>query len=452
MKTHTIRKGFDLCLEGAPEASVVDAPEPTEVGVLPPEFPGIKPKLLVKEGDQVTTGQPLFFDKFDRDAMYSSPGTGVVARVELGARRVPQRIVVQLEGEDTTWSELPSLDRNGIDKVSRGDVIAALKGAGLWPMLRQRPLGITAKSDQVPSAIYVNGMDTEPNAADPAVQVSGRGEALQAGVDLLQRLTDGVVRLTTKAGISCPEFSGMRGVEHHEFAGSHPAGLVGTHIHSVEPLKDGQVAWCLRAQDCVEIGEWLLTGSPASHRVVALSGSRMPEPQHVRVRRGAGLASLPGIRNLAEDVRLIKGTVLNGTQTDATGFLGFGTQTVTAIPEGADSRELLGWMLPQPGKASASRSTFSWLIPGKRYSPDARVNGGPRGNVNIGQLESVLALDIYPTFLMRAIEANDLEEALNLGLLEVTEEDVALCTFVDPCKRDVGAIIRKGLEMYEAES
>lgn len=445
MTTHQIKNGHDLRLAGRPELRLADAAEPAQVCVETADFPGIKPKVLVKEGDPVQTGQPIFLDKNDREVVFCSPATGTVQRLDFGERRFLLRVVIQVGGKDA----FAALPKPGSDRAA---VIAGLKGAGLWPLLRQRPVGKIAKSGVVPVAIFVNGMDTAPLAACPAFATQGRKQDLQAGVDLLRKLTDGDVFLTLKAaGDHQSELRDLKGVVVHEFAGPHPSGLVGTHIARIRPLKPGEVAWCLSAEDAAAIGEWARTGRYPTHRVVAIGGSAAPQRQYFRVRRHAQLSVLTGGKPVAGDVRVINGTVLGGNAVAPDGCLGFYNSTVTIIPEGTGKRDLFGWALPQFTKASTSRSVFSWLKPAQEFDLDARLNGGHRPIVNIGSWESVTPLDIHPSYLIRAIQANDLDEAIKLGLLEVTEDDVALCTYVDPCKIDVGAIVRQGLDLYEKE-
>jgi Na+-transporting NADH:ubiquinone oxidoreductase subunit A len=449
MTTHTITKGFDLRLAGAPEPVLADAPEPARVCVETAEFPGIKPKVLVKEGDRVATGQPLFLDKLDRDLVWCSPATGRVARLDFGERRFLLRVVIENDAAGGGREEFAPMPKPAGD---RDALVKAIKGAGLWPLLRQRPLGKMPRAAAAPVAIFVNGMDTAPLAADPAFAVQGRKQDLQAGIDLLKKLTTGAVYLCLReAGDHQSDLRALQGVEVHDFRGPHPAGLVGTHIRHVRTLKTGEIAYAVRLQDVARIGEWARTGRYPARCTIALSGSAAPSRRYYRVRQSGDLAALNGGRPIAGDVRVVNGTVLHGTAAPADGFLGFDTATVTVIPEGTNQRDLFGWALPQFGKLSASRSVFSWLKPQKEYVVDARLNGGHRPIVNIGAWESVLPLDIHPSYLVRAIQANDIEEAVKLGLLEVTEEDVALCTFVDPCKIDVGAVIRQGLDMYERE-
>lgn len=447
MTTHTIQRGFDIRLSGRPELALVDAPEPKLVAVETAEFPGIKPKALVKEGARVLTGQPLFIDKRDRKTVWCSPATGTVRKVELGARRFLLRVVVEVEAKDEFYA-LPAAPLSG----SREQMIGALQDAGLWPLLKQRPIGKMPTADIEPVAVFVNGMDTEPLAADPAFAVRGQKERLQAGVEVLRRLTTGKVYLALRqGGEHQADLRDLKGVEVHEFSGPHPSGLVGTHIARIRPLKQGERVLALRLQELALIGEWAKTGRYPHQRVVAVAGSHAPARKYFRVRQGAPVAALCGGSAPAGDLRLINGTVLNGDKVDADGWLGFRAATLTVIPEGTGQRDLFGWALPQFGKLSFHRSVMSWLLPKKDYTVDARLNGGHRPIVDIGSWQSVTPLDVIPTYLIRAIMANDIEEAVKLGLLEVTEEDVALWTFVDPCKIDVGKIVRQGLDQYERE-
>lgn len=451
MTTHSIKKGFDIRIAGAAETRCEDAPAPAMVGVQPPEFLGIKTKVEVSEGDKVKTGDLLFFDKKNRDLRFLSPATGTVSRVVLGARRAPQLVEIELEGDDQ-FADIPRVAPDELPGIDRAELVARLRGAGLWPLLRQRPVGKIPAADAEPVAIYVNGMDTEPLAADPAIACMGLGKELQAGVEVMRRLTSGKVYLTCIDGKSLPdEFQQLQGVEVHRFGGPHPAGLVGTHISRIQPLKAGELAFYLKAQELALIGHWALTGQYPAMRTVAVVGSCAPRRQYFRVRQGAPIASLTGGAPLGEEARVINGTVLNGEAVPGDSYLGFYAQTLTCMPEGGDTRDLFGWALPQFGKHSASRAVMGWVTPKQEYDLDARLHGGPRPIVNIGAWEKVMPLDIYPTYLVRAIQANDLEEAINLGLLEVTEEDVALCTFADPCKIEVGEIIRQGLDLYERE-
>lgn len=450
--THRFTKGFDLKLAGSPEPTVVNAPEPLLVGLEPAEFAGVKPKPAVEEGERVRTGQALFRDKVDADVHFASPVTGKVTKMVFGERRLLLRVEVSPEPTDE-HAPGATLSVSELGSVARDELVRRVKHAGLWPLIRQRPIGKLVRGDKVPAAVFINGMDTEPLACDPAVAVRGTGEAFQLGVELLRRLAgQAKVYLAVKDQVvQPPEFINSKGVETHSFAGPHPAGLVGTHIRAVQPLKPGEIAYTVKAQDVALLGQWVQTGHYPTHRIVAVAGSAAPQRKYFRTRLCAAAMTLTGGKPMPVEVRVIAGTVLSGSQIGGDGFLGFGTHTLTCIPDGKGKRDLFGWIMPQFGKLSASRAVLSWLRPKQEYEVDARLNGGPRAIVNIGSWDAMTSLDIHPTYLVRAIQANDLDEAVQLGLLEVTEEDVALCTFADPCKIDVGQVIRQGLDMYENE-
>src|SRR5690606_33325718 len=246
-----------------------------------------------------------------------------------------------------------------------------------------------------------------PLACDPALAVRGTGNAFQVGLAVLRRLAGNApIYLTVRAGAELPpEFARAEGVEVHAFEGPHPAGLVGTHIAFVRPLAPGEIAYAIRAQHVVLLGEWVEQGRYPTHRVVAVSGSAAPERRYYRVRQSAAAMTLTGGKPLPPEVRVISGTVLTGTQIGGDGFLGSLATTLTCIPEGKGRRDLFGWITPQFGKLSASRAVLSWLAPKKEYEVDARLNGGHRPIVNIGTWEAMTPLDIHPTFLIRAIQA-----------------------------------------------
>ena len=449
MTTHKIKKGFDLPLAGRPEQVLADAAEPAHVALETFEFAGIKPKVLVKEGDQVETGQPVYLNKVDRDIVWCAPATGTIKSIELGPRRFLNRVVIETSGDEKHHADLPKMPSGG----SREDLFKAIKGAGLWPMFKQRPLGKMPVGDDAPIAIFVNGMDTAPLAGCPCFASQGRAADIQAGIDVLKQMTDGKVYLSLRAaGDHQSELRGLNGVEVHDFDGPHPSGLVGTHIHEIQPLKGSEVAFAVGLMDVARIGEWARSGNYPTHTVIAVSGSEAPSKQYFKVRQGASLSVLANGSAPAGDVRCINGDVLDGYVVEAAGYLGFGNRTLTLMQEGTDRRDMFGWAIPQFGKKLSNHAAVNFGLKKGEYTPDARLHGGHRPIVNIGSWEKVLPLDILPTFLVRAIQAKDLEEAIKLGLLEVTEEDVALCTFVDPCKIDVGEVIRQGLDMYEKES
>jgi Na+-transporting NADH:ubiquinone oxidoreductase subunit A len=449
MAVFTVKNGLDIKIAGAPGKHLDTMPIPQSVALKPVEFKGVKPKLLVKEGDPVKVGQPLFYDKNKPDVLFGSPGGGVVKAIQRGHRRVITAFIIELNGTED-WIEFEPVTESGLMDITRESIVERLLKGGVWPVFRQRPFGKIPDPKLIPRSIFVNGMDTEPLAGDPDVAVEGRETDLQFGFKLLKKLTEGTLYLTLKAGHN-PAYAAMEDLCVHHIKGPHPAGLAGTHIRLIEPLKQGETVWTLRTSDVAAVGSFFRTGRYPVDRVVALSGEGINEPGHLATRVGAPVAALTDGRIKDGEYRIISGTVLMGTAVDSDGYMGLYDTVCTVVPE-SSKRDFMGWAMPGWKKFSLFKAYCSSLIPWKTFPFDTRLNGGVRPIVNIGAWEKVFALDIHLSYLVRAILAEDLEEAESLGLLEVTEEDVALCTLVCPSKMELGDIIRSGLDLYEKES
>ncbi|MCM1300116.1 MAG: Na(+)-translocating NADH-quinone reductase subunit A [Alistipes senegalensis] len=449
-KIITLRKGLDINLEGKPCPTLADAPAAAEYAVSPLDFEGVTPKLLVKEGDRVKAGTPLFFNKYSERVLFVSPVSGTVAAVNRGEKRKVLSVTVAPDAQPS-YEEFAKPD---LQQASRDELIELLLRAGLWPMLVQRPYGIIADPADTPKAIFVSAFDSAPLAPDYNFALRDEQANLQAGIEVLRKLSGGKVHLSMLAGAEgrMPE---LKGVELHTFAGKHPAGNVGVQIHHIDPVNKGEIVWTVNIQDLAIIGRLVLTGRVDMTRIIAVSGSEVANPQYYRVIAGARMDSLLG-NNLksqkeGDTVRVISGNVLTGTKVAADGFLGYYANAVAVIPEG-DKYELLGWAMPRFKKFSVSRAYFSWLCPKKAYRLDTNMNGGERPFVVTGLYEKYLPMDIYPMYLLKACLAGDIEKMENLGIYEVVEEDFALCEFVDPSKIDIQQIIRDGINLMIKEA
>ncbi|MBN1355731.1 Na(+)-translocating NADH-quinone reductase subunit A [bacterium] len=450
MAVFTVRKGLDLKIAGSPEKTLSKAVSSRFVALKPAEFPGIKPKLLVGEGDAVKAGQPLFHDKNKPDVMFPSPAGGTVREIRRGARRVITDFIVEVD-ETESWVEHESWDETRLAQASGQEIIDRLLKGGMWPVFRQRPFGKIPDPHLPPRSIFINGMNTEPLAADPDLLMRDREKSFHFGIRVLKKLTQGRIYLCLKADGREQAFAGADGITVHRFKGPHPSGLVGTHIRFIEPLKSGERIWFLRTIDVADIGQFFQTGRFPVERIIALSGEGVKEPKHYRTRLGTRASDLTADRLENGSFRIISGTVLTGTEIQPDGFLGFYNTTCSVIPD-SSRRDFMGWAMPGWKKFSTVNAYCSSLIPRKHFPFDTRLHGGVRAIVNIGAWEKVFPLDIHLYYLVRAVLAGDLQEAEALGLLEVTEEDVALSTFACPSKIELGAIIRNGLDLYEKES
>ncbi|MBE6177463.1 MAG: Na(+)-translocating NADH-quinone reductase subunit A [Rikenellaceae bacterium] len=449
-KIISLRKGLDINLAGAAEKQLTELPLAAEYGLSPLDFEGVTPKLLVKVGDEVKAGTPLFFNKADERVLFTSPVSGVVAAINRGEKRKVLSVTVT-PSKEQSYEQFPKLD---LKQATREQIVEQLLKSGLWPMFVQRPYGIIANPSDQPKAIFVSAFDSAPLAPDFNFVLEQEGANLQAGIELLGRLTAGKVHLSMRA--KCEgKMAELKGAELHTFAGKHPVGNVGVQMHHIDPINKGEVAWTINIQDLAILGRFVREGKVDMHKTIALTGSEVEAPQYYRVIAGARIDSIVAGKIKAQKegdkVRLIAGNVLTGLKRSEQEFLAFYANQMTVIPEG-DKYELLGWMMPRFKKFSVSRAYFSWICPKKKFKLDTNLNGGERPFVVTGLYEQYLPMDIYPMYLLKACMAGDIDKMENLGIYEVVEEDFALCEFVDPSKIEIQQVIRDGINLMIKEA
>ncbi len=449
-KNIPLRKGLDIKLDGVAELKLQKLALATQYALSPLDFEGITPKLLVKVGDKVEAGAPLFYSKYDERVIFTSPVSGTVSAINRGEKRKILNIVVDADATQT-YKEFAKVDPA---KATRDEVVELLLTAGLWSLLIQRPYGIIADPSQTPKAIFVSTFDSAPLAPDYNFVLSQESANIQKGIEVLQSLTSGKVHfgLDAKATSS---LSSMKGVEFTSFSGKHPAGNVGVQIHHVDPISKGDLVWTINIQDLAIVGRLFSTGKVDMTKIIALAGSEVKTPQYYQIVGGAPIASITSgnVKEQAEgdSIRYISGNVLTGAKSAEDGFIAFYANQLTLIPEG-DKYEFIGWLMPRFSKFSVSKSYFSWLCPKKSYRLDTNINGGRRPFVVTGLYEKYLPMDIYPMHLLKAIMARDIDKMENLGIYEVVEEDFALCEFVDPSKTDMQQVIRDGINYMIKEA
>lgn len=445
-----IRQGLDLPIAGLPAQAIQDGPQLKHVALLGEEYVGMRPSMLVQEGDSVKKGQALFEDKKNPGVMFTAPASGKVVAINRGERRVLQSLVIEIENDGDDQLEFASYPQADLPQLERGAVEGELIASGLWTALRTRPFSKTPRPGTTPRAIFVSAMDTQPLAADPQVIIGEQLAAFNAGLTVLTRLTDGKVHVSQAAGGKLAS-NGDAQVTYNEFAGPHPAGLVGTHIHFIEPASLKKTLWHIGYQDVIAIGTLFTTGKLDTQRVIALAGPQVEQPTLLRTRLGASLDELTQNRLKAGENRVISGSVLSGVHAAGPrAFLGrFHTQ-VSVLLEGRE-KELLGWVLPSPNKFTITRTTLGRFLKRKLFAFSTTTNGGERSMVPIGNYERVMPLDILPTPLLRDLLAGDSDSAQALGCLELDEEDLALCTFVCPGKYEYGPVLRDVLTKIELE-
>ena len=442
-KTHTIRKGLNLPLVGAPSAQVEDFPLGTSFAVNPDEFVGVAPKLAVKEGDRVQAGEPLFYDKKDPRIQITSPVSGTVRAIVRGPKRRLDQI--QIEADATT-----SYHDFGKGLPQDAETAkATLLNSGAWTLLEMRPYARMASPNDNPKAIFVNGMSSAPFATEASIALAGREEAFTAGLKVLNLLAPQTV-LSLHAEESAPVLTQATGVDIHRFSGKHPAGNTSVHIAAVSPLNKGEVIWTITAQDVAIIGDLFLKGQYCLDRVLSVAGSGMETAQYYRLRGGMNLSAFFAAKAKPGAYRYISGSVLTGQRIGAEGYLQVNAQQVTVIPEGQGT-DFMGWVLPSFGKYSVSRTFLSWLTPGKKYDLNTKLHGEERAFVVTGQYDKVFPFDIYPNQLLKSVWAKDLEKMEALGIYEVAPEDFALCEVICTSKQPLQHMVREALDILHTE-
>ena len=447
MKTIRIRRGLDVPLAGVPEQRIDSGAPVKRVAVLGPDYPGLKPTMAVTEGDRVRVGQTLFTDKRCPDVRFTAPGAGRVTAIHRGPKRVLLAVEIALEGDGAESFAAYPEDR--LPQLSRQQVVDNLLQSGLWTALRRRPFDRVPDPAETPAALFVTAMASDPLAADTAVALGERREDFSNGLRVLSRLCDGPRYLCQAPGLEWPRVEGFETVA---FAGPHPAGLVGTHIHHLHPVTVDRPVWHLGYQDVIAIGHLFVRGKLWLDRVIALGGEGVRKPRLLRTRLGAHLGDLLRDELAEGKQRLLSGSPLSGhAARGPLGFLGRYHLQVCAIPEALDTTVSLSWLRPGFGSWSV-RNLFAGALARRRPHGFTTARGGDvRAIYPIGTYEQVLPLDVSATYLLRALAAGDSEDARVLGCLDLAEEDLALCSFVCPGKNDFGPLLRSVLDDIEKE-
>ncbi len=441
----TIKNGLNLPLAGGPEQVVHNGPAIRHVATLGEEYIGLRPTMKIKVGDKVEKGQVIFEDKKNPGVKYTASASGTISEINRGAQRVLQSVVIDVQGDESV--AFAKYDAATLATLSTEQVRENLIESGLWTALRTRPFSRVPAVDAETVGIFVTAIDTQPHAADPAVVIKEHKQDFVNGLTLLSTLTLGQVYLCKAPGADIPAANAQ--VE--EFAGKHPAGLVGTHMHFVLPASAKRSLWHINYQDVIAIGQLFTTGELNTQRVVSVAGPKAKKPRLVRTQVGASTAELVKGELESGDVRVVSGSVLNGR--DAKGphaYLGRYHHQVSLLEEGT-KQEFIGWAMPGADKFSITRAFLGHLSPSRLFKMTTSTGGSDRAMVPIGNYERVMPLDILPTLLLRDLVSGDFDGAANLGALELDEEDLALCTFVCPGKYDYASYLRDCLDTIVRE-
>ena len=448
-----IKKGLDLPIGGKPEQSISDIPMVKHVALMGSDYIGLRPSMAVEPGDIVKKGQILFEDKKNPGTCFTAPVAGKVVAINRGERRAFQSLVIEVDnnGESVEFKKTP---QDEIKNLSSEEVIDQLVKSGMWTAFRTRPFDKVPAVGSLPHSIFVTAIDTNPLAASPKVVIDSDPEAFINGISVLSRIGDFKVYVC-KDEKSLPSCS-ISNVQEEVFCGPHPAGLAGVHIHTLDPVNENKTVWHIGYQDVIAIGHLFTDGEYYNRRVVSLAGPCAAAPRLVATVQGACVTEIvtkDEIKKGEKPVRIISGTVLWGNKVEGPySYLGRYHQGIALIEEGNDNEFFLkNWMGLGAKRHSATRTCLSSLIKPSEFIFNTALNGGPRPILPIDCYDKVMPFDVEATMLMRAIDVNDVDQAKLLGILELSEEDVALCTYVDPGKNDYGPLLRRSLTKIEVE-
>ena len=424
-----------------PSNSISDHGSPT-VSLMPNKFRGVKPKLMISEGEHVKIGQAIFFDKTKPNVKWASPGNGKVKKIKFGPRRVIEEVEIAVEGNEALENKVFTEEQ--IDSSDRNTILNHILEANLFPLIRQRPFNKVANPKASPRDIFISGYNTAPLSVDIHSIIKDNEEFFQLGLTVLSKLTDGQVFLTLKNEIKFDD------VKVQTISGPHPAGNIGIQIHHTKPLKPNEIVWTVNAQHVITLGKLFKTGIYDPKIVISVGGSGSNKPENLRVTTGSSVGSIIENQQLNSPVRLVSGDVLTGEIVSQENFIGFYDSTITILNDDV-KRPFLGMLSLGNSKTKYSLTNTFLTFTDSLFNFTTSQNGEKRAMVPINAWENVLPMNILPNPLYRAILSQDIEEMEKLGIWECDDEDFALCSFACPSKIDVGKVIRDGLNLMELE-
>jgi len=443
----SIQRGATINLKGKADKVLSEASPSKTFALKPDNFFGIVPRLMVKEGDKVAKGAPVFHAKKNPQILFVSPVSGIVKEIHRGAKRKILKIVIEAQEGEVVVHQVSSL--NSLDRKTVTDLLLS---SGAWPFIRQRPYGVMADPDLTPKSVYVSAYASAPLDVDFQFLLKNNQEDFQTGIDILNFIVDTPVNLSVESTFS-GFFENIKGVNLLPVKGPHPAGNVSVHIHKHEPINMGEKVWEVRPEDVVNIGKLFSTGEFSTQRTIAVAGESVSHPQYVKTTIGALISSVTDVAGFdnTQQNRFINGDVLSGNAEASDGYLDFHNNLLSIIPEGNHYR-MFGWLPFVDNKIpSLSKTSLSWLFNSKGHSVDTNMNGEERAFVVTGEMEKVFPMNIYPMQLLKACMAGDIEKMELLGIYEIVPEDFGLIDYANTSKVEAQEIIRKGIELMIKE-
>ncbi len=450
-------KGLDIPIDGAAQKMIERTVISDIVALVPDYYHGIIPKVLVRAGDRVKAGTPVFHDKIHENLNIVSPVSGKVLAVNRGEKRKLINITIERD----VVNEYENFGHPSLESLSGEEIKSALLKAGIWSYIKQRPYDVIANPNKTPKSIFISSFDTAPLAPDYNFILKGQFADFQTGIDALAKLTPGKVHLGVKANVPSNEFLKVKNVEITEYEGPHPIGNVGIQINHVDPINKGEVVWTVNVQDVLYIGRFFNKGIIDLKKIIALTGPEVIEPKYYTTLPGTAVAPfINGNVHKGIPLRYILGNVISGIKVDINDFIDPYASQIFVIDEGTEIHEFLGWAMPRLNKFSATKLFFTPLLQKKffkkifgdiKFSYDARILGGRRAIIMSNEYDRVLPMDILPEYLFKAMITGNIDKMEALGGYEIAPEDVALCEFVCTSKLPLQLIVREALDMMKKE-
>ena len=446
-----IKKGLDIPISGSPEPKISDFKKPRSVAVIGSDYHGLKPAMLVEKGERVKIGQPLFEDKKNPGVIFTSPGGGKIESINRGEKRVLQSVVIEIDKNEEEISFL-SIKTDNLSNQTSALIKENLIQSGLWTSFRTRPYNKIPPVDTDPYSIFINCMDTNPLSIDPEIIISNNLDNFKLGLSAIRLLSSCPIHLCLKKDSNLT-FKQQENIYEHNFYGPHPSGLVGTHMHFISPASLNNINWHISYSDVISIGTFFREGKIPTSKYICLSGPKFENPRIISTRIGACIDEICAGELSQSENRVVSGSVINGRESIGPyAYLGRYHNQICAIEEpNSSDRELFDWALLGRKRFSKLSIFISSIYKNRKFDIKARMYGPDRAILPVGVYEEVFPLKLLITPLLRGLAVGDTQELQSLGVLELDEEDLALCSFVCPSKYDFGYLLRERLTSIEAE-
>ena len=445
-KDISIKAGANLNLKGLASTELEVAKISLDYALNPDDFFGLIPRMLVKEGDKVSLGQPIFHDKNNESIKIVSPVNGKILEIVRGAKRKILNVIIRKEGDTSINYKIPNLS-----SISKDKIMELLVESGSLAYIKQRPYNIIAKPDRLPKSIFVSIHSTAPYAPDYDFILKNRMDEFQNGVNVMSKLIGKPINLSISYNCES-DFSILNNVELYKIKGAHPSGNESFQINRIDPLNSGEIIWVIKPEDLANIGSFFNTGIFNPRRTVAVSGECLRSPKYYDTIIGSSISSLIDSKELSsiEDYRFINGDPLSGSKVEYSDFLGYYNNALSVIKEGNQYR-MLGWLpFIYNSVPSLSKTSLSWLIGGQK-KVNTNLNGEERAIVVTGEMEKYFPMDIFPMQLIKACMTRDIEKMESLGIYEVIPEDFGLVDFSCTSKIEAQEIVKNGIELMLKE-